>query len=169
MRRFLCGSGGYNRDDTSGHVVTWDTHARVRLSAPNSTTSAAPPEFVVHTVTRAHIPAHGAARGRQPRFACTSRRALRQRTDSNVVHAASDTQWLSLLERPAFVRTHGGRCPVALREAPDGFQRLGRRTSARSRGPVYDSATTRHSQARMCSSVCTHPFMAPPSPHMART
>lgn len=113
MRRFLCGSGGYNRDDTSGHVVTWDTHARVRLSAPNSTTSAAPPEFAVHTVTRAHIPAHGTARGRQPRFACTSRRALRQRTDSNIAHAASDTQWLSLLERPAVVRTHGGRCPVA--------------------------------------------------------
>ena len=113
MRRFLCGSGGYNRDDTSGHVVTWDTHARVCLSAPNSTTSAAPPEFVVHAIMRAHIPARGTARGRHPRFACTSRRALRQRTDSNVVHAACDTQWLSLLERPAFVRTHGGRCPVA--------------------------------------------------------
>ena len=27
--------------------------------------------------------------------------------------AASDTQWLSLLERPAVVRTHDGRCPVA--------------------------------------------------------
>jgi hypothetical protein len=61
------------------------------------------------------------------------------------------------------------KCCDPLREAPDGFQRLGRRTSAQSRGPVYDSATTRHSQARMCSSVCTHPFMAPPSPHMART
>lgn len=55
------------------------------------------------------------------------------------------------------------------REAPDGFQRLGRRTRTQSRGPVHDSATTRHSQARMCSSVCTHPFMVPPSRHMART
>jgi hypothetical protein len=55
------------------------------------------------------------------------------------------------------------------REAPDGFQRLGRRTRTQSRGPVHDSATTWHSQARMCSSVGTHPFMVPPSRHMART
>jgi hypothetical protein len=115
--------------------------------------------------------------GMSHRMSCMSRRALRQGTDVNIVHDASDTHWQSLLQRPAFVRTHeagargvaGNNCCGPLRELPNGFQSLGRRTSPHSRGPIYDSATTRNSQARMCSSVCTRPFIVSPSSHMART
>jgi hypothetical protein len=44
-------------------------------------------------------------------MSCMSRRALRQGTDVNIVHDASDTHRQSLLQRPAFVRTHEAGAP----------------------------------------------------------
>ena len=49
--------------------------------------------------------------GMSHRMSCMSRRALRQGTDVNIVHDASDTHWQSSLQRPAFVRTHEAGAP----------------------------------------------------------
>jgi hypothetical protein len=142
-----------------------------------TTTSAASPAFAVPNFTRAHVQARGTARGRHPAFLacrvvrsakgpirilCMPHPTLSGRRSSSI-RRSSEPMKAGALWRGRLQMLH------PLGEQPDGFQRLGRRTRPHSRASVYDSATTRHSQACMCSSVCKRPFIVPPSPHMART